>query len=433
MRRPSSHFRATLAMSVFVVPLMFPSFAYADLFGDLNQAVDLLKKASGVLPGANKSPPAHVQPSPKEKTTSPAPANDLTLIFSRPESYFQRPRYFDSLGFDVGDYIVVEPLDKESFNALYVPSYKGLPRLSLTPQYKDLKIDYSAGGSKIQTYRKAVAERFHNDMLIYHNLRLLDIMSRYVTEKNLKVDRSGKAQNSYKFLRHLFVLRAKTRPSDQYSYKYIPRYHIESLVSTLRPATHQRYLGDPDDSRSSRIFSRQMFSWGGNKNNDEFKSRRAYFKFIETEVPKLKAWAKSLPRESYIVGTVELGEYDFKRKGFVLTLFAPRGMTSKRIFFYAPRDSSKQLFGATHHIFFPIGEREAEALMEHTKDPHGRPSRLYFAVKGEVYGPQYAGSDSSRHGPTYAGVHLAYDVTGSVIEFFTDELLKNRVYQAQIH
>ena len=265
MKNPSSHSHVSLNVLVFILPLLLPLYTSADLLGDLNQAVDLLKKAGGILPEKNKSSPSDSPPQTKKQTTASPPSHDLTALFSRPEFYFQRPHYFDSVGFDVGEFIVVEPLDKTNFNALYVPSYKGLPRLPLIPKYKQLKIDYSANGSTIQTYRNAVVERFQNDMLIYHNLRLLNLMSQYVTKDKLKIDNSGKAQNSSKHFRDLYMFRAKTRPSDSYFYQYVPRYHIESLVSTLRPATHQHYLGDPDDSRSSSSFSRQMISWGGHQ------------------------------------------------------------------------------------------------------------------------------------------------------------------------
>ncbi len=416
MKNQLSRFHVPISILAFILPLLLPFYTSADL----------LKKVGGILPEKNKSSPSISSP----------PSHDLTTLFSRPEFYYQRPRYFDSVGFDVGDYIIVEPLDKKNFNALYVPSYKGLPRLSLTPEYKQLKINYSANGSTIKNYRNAVVERFQNDMLIYHNLRLLDLMSQYVTEDKLKIDNSGKAQNSSKHFRDLYMFKGKTRPSDRYFYQYVPRYHIESLVSTLRPATHQHYLGDPDDSRASSSFSRQMISWGGTKNNNEFKARRAYFEYVEKIVPKLKAWAQSLPDESYIVGTVTLGEYDFKRKGFNLSLFPPQGTGSKKIFFYAPRAPSKRVFidgnndDGKHHLFFPIGASNAEMLQERIKQPHDQLSQLYFAVKGEVYSPQYA--RLRRHGPTYAGVNLAYDVTGSTIEFFADELLKNKVFEAKI-
>ena len=83
-----------------------------------------------------------------------------------------------------------------------------------------------------------------------------------------------------------------------------------------------------------------------------------------------------------------------------------------------------------HHLFFPLSANNAEMLQERTKQPRSQLSQLYFAVKGEVYSPQYA--RPSRHGPTYAGVNLAYDVTGSTIEFFADELLKDKVFEAKI-
>lgn len=157
----------------------------------------------------------------------------MSLILNRPEHYYKRPQYFDSLGFDVGEYIVVFPLDKTTFNNLYIPSYKGLPRLALTPHYLQIKKDINI--------KNAVAKRFENDMLIYHNLRLLDLMAKHVTAENLKVDTSNKASFKRKFHKQLYSVREKTQTTDNYFYQYTPRFHIESLVTTLLPKAHERY------------------------------------------------------------------------------------------------------------------------------------------------------------------------------------------------
>ena len=402
--------------------------ATADLLGDLNQAFDLIKKVGNVLPDNNESSPAPPPtPSVDNKNTAPIVApQDLSLILSLPQYYYQRPQYFNNLGFDLGEYITVQPLDKDTFNPLYVPSYKGIPRLVLTPSYKKVEATI--------LIKNAVIRRFSNDMLIYHNLRLLDLMAEHVTEKNLKIDTSNEPSFRSKSRRDLYSFQGKTRPSDSgsRSYTYVPRYHIQSLVTTLLPSVHNSYFCVVEQCSGTQ-FQRSVMQWGGYTNNNEFKSRRAYYSFVETEVPKLQAWAKSLSSESYLVGIVGLGDYDFDRKGFELLIRAPKDISKQ--FFYAPRIKEKRIFSQAEHngrpFFFAISEADAETLQLQTKINY-RSSGLYFVVKAEVYNANYA-SGGRTHDQTYPGVNLAYDVTGSIIEFYTDELLTNKVFEAPIN
>ncbi|MFW5425684.1 MAG: hypothetical protein ACKE8R_00380, partial [Methylophagaceae bacterium] len=190
---PTAHVsRIALA---FILLVLLPSHVSADLLGDLNQALDLVKKVGNILPSDEKSSPA-ATPQPSTQNADTTSSQDISLILNRPEHYYKRPQYFDSLGFELGEYIVVSPLDKATFNNLYVPSYKGLPRLALTPHYLQVKKDINI--------KNAVTNRFKNDMLIYHNLRLLDLMAKHVTAENLKVDTSNKATFKRKFHKQLY-------------------------------------------------------------------------------------------------------------------------------------------------------------------------------------------------------------------------------------
>ncbi|PHS71415.1 MAG: hypothetical protein COB23_00085 [Methylophaga sp.] len=419
-------------VSLALVLISFSAYSTADLLGDFNQAIDLIKKIGDVLPDKNEAsavPPA--TPSPNNQQIEPKPViqQDLSLILNLPQYYYERPQHFNTLGFDLGEYITVQPLDKDTFNPLYIPSYKGVPLLALTPSYRQEKADINI--------KNAVIHRFRNDMLIYHNLRLLALMEKHVTEQNLKVDTSNEPTFRSKSVRKIYSVQGKTRPTDRLPYVYVPRYHIQSLVTTLLPAVHNSYFCEVEPC-SGNIFQRSVMQWGGYNNNNEFKSRRAYYSFVEIEVPKLQAWAKSLSSETYLVGTVGLGDYDFDRQGFELSIHAPKGISGiSKQFFYAPRIKEKRIFTQGNDqgrpFFIAMSETDAENLQSQTKTTGSRFSPLYFVVKAEVYNAQNKGADRKSHGQTYVGVHLAYDVTGSVIEFYADELLTKKVFEAPIN
>jgi hypothetical protein len=146
MKRVST-FSALPTIALAFTMLCASPHATADLLGDLNQALDVIKKVGDVLPDNNESSTVPTStPSVNKKIATPpvliVPQN-LSLILSQPQYYYERPQYFSSLGFELGEYITVQPLDKDTFNPLYIPSYKGIPRLVFTPDYKKVTADIS--------------------------------------------------------------------------------------------------------------------------------------------------------------------------------------------------------------------------------------------------------------------------------------------------
>jgi hypothetical protein len=253
--------------------LLFASpLAAADLLGDLNQAVDLIKKVGNITP--DKESPSATPPSGSAIQTAPqsgklSTQQDAKFIFSHPERYFERAPLLNTLGFNIGEVIVIQSPYKDTFRNLHVPSYKGIPRLGLTPSYPQLV------GTSDRWKQQAVKTFLQTDMAIYHNLRFLTVMEKQASEVNLKLDQStGENLDNLKgesYHQGLYSIQGVTRPNipaelalRELRYKYIPRWHIESLaIATLQPKAYKQYFCDSDTCNDGNYFLRVVGNWAG--------------------------------------------------------------------------------------------------------------------------------------------------------------------------
>ena len=82
------------------------------------------------------------------------------------------------------------------------------------------------------------------------------------------------------------------------------------------------------------------------------------------------------------------------------------------------------MLGANKRVFFPLSEEKAEKLStSHDK--------LYFAIKAEIYG--YRTAPRSKFPDTFfIGVYPTFDLVGDRIEFYTDDLLTDKVFQSKV-
>ncbi|OUS17812.1 hypothetical protein A9Q88_02395 [Gammaproteobacteria bacterium 50_400_T64] len=407
-------------LAIFIVLSGFSSLSTADLFGDLKNASDLIKRAGEMLPTSRAAPrePSH----PNQEQPDATPRKEEVLPANSHEGGDISSNYFDSLGFDVGEIATIEPLDKTTFKTLYVPSYKGIPRIGLMPKYSQVNV--------ARHIKDDATKRLRNDMWIYHSLRLLAVMDEHVTDEALEaVAVSAKP----------YSVRGKTRSFEKYAlFNYTPSYHIAGLVSAMLPKTLDLYFCDTNKCSYPNGFNPSNNGGWGGINANEFKARRAYNDYMKTETPKLKAWAKSLSPDVYIVGRIQLGNYDFKKKGFSLQLVFPKeGLLNPR---YAPRNREERVFGdfidgklvAGQSFFISLDAEKAEALQHKTKIANASMSMLYFTVKGQVHNAAAPTGNRGRSNRVRGGVALALEVTGSTVEFFSDELLTNKLFEAAI-
>ena len=114
----------------------------------LQSAKDALDKKSD---NSSSTPPANNTNTQSNNSSIPAPAQqntqsmpqqsaakadqNATNILSQKNKYHLHPQYFTSFPFKTGDYKIVKDKDG-TFIPLYLPVYKGVPRLGALPEYK---------------------------------------------------------------------------------------------------------------------------------------------------------------------------------------------------------------------------------------------------------------------------------------------------------
>ncbi len=340
-------------------------------------------------------------------------------ILTLPEYYFDRGHYYSQIKQMKGKYKVIYSDYPTMFPPLYIPVHKGIRRIGVMPMIEHYSNNIGKPAGKMDLTKKAFLERLWNDTQLYNNLKLVNLMSSHINSKNLKIDRSNTSIHGIKKEGDLYeVLTNRAR--------YVLKTHLQSLAAGMFSAeAYQKYFcssTQPCLEKDRAV--RGITQWGG-KPVDQFRGYKVYSEFVENQLAKIKLWACQLNHSVYIVGRVVLGEYDFDNKAFNITLLPPtKSFNGYRSMTYAPAKGKKQYLNPNsqyNRLMIKLSETDAEKLIVDN-------SNIYYAIRGKLTG--FSSSSGRRRADAYfAGVNLSFDLTGSQFEFYSDDLLTNKVFQ----
>ncbi len=348
-----------------------------------------------------------------QKTAAGATAEqELVLLMQQQGRWHEREDYFKKLKFDAGEYKVINS-PNNNFTNLYIPMHKGLPRVGATPSFGVSKAKQYKYKNDPNLYIKlAFSERLQRDMNTYIALNYLAQAKKLAMPKRLKADNSGQPHNKPK------------RDRDIFSYKgYFPRYNVEYLASTLlSPTIYEQYLCQDNKPCDKNSMPRNGRSWGGVR-ADEFRARKKYYAFVDTIVPEMIAWGDKLSATVYLISRARLGEYDYDKQAFKVTV-----VPHKSALTYVTKKRMPEFFkGMTglYHTFLPMSEAKAEAFGK----------RLRAESQGELYAVLKLKIDNfktrkSNYGNRAKLIDFQARAVENKITFYFDEALKEKVFES---
>jgi hypothetical protein len=407
----------------------------------LDNVSDGLQKAEDALDDSKNKPSNSTNSQPQNNNSKPAPAQqktqsmsqqssakpdrNATNILSQKSTYHLWPQYFKSFPFKTGDYKIVKDKDG-TFIPLYLPVYKGMPRLGALPEYKR---ETGAGGKSMQQVRyenalkTALSTRFANDLANHLMLCNTRIYAKEFTERNMMADSNNltnmttRNQTNIPHLNGLHV-----------------RFEMEKMASAmLSPEKAKVYFcadGKPCGTENVMRFSPQNkgipHHWGGNKN--EFTIRKAYRDFVKKELPKLKSWAAKQSCDYYLVGKGKIEGYDFGKKQ--ISIRVP--LSYAHLAAYEPRSKDKNYSVDSNNItnisYKSMSDADAEALFARIKNLHkdnplattyGYP--VYTVIKVQVYKHKAVSG--------FGMIAVAHDITSPKVEVYADDLLTIKLFE----
>lgn len=320
--------------------------------------------------------------------------------------YYLRDKYYAQIAEMKGKYKVFHSQSEGVFHPLFIPVYKGIRRIGVMPLVEHYYKNIGKPAGKMDPLKQAFLERLWNDSQLYSNLKLVNL-------KSSKINASSLQQN----------------PSKDYKIVYSAKTHMQSLAAGLfSPTTYQRYFCTQKEKCPQKYYAKRgIVQWGG-RPVDEFRQHKAYVDFIHNQVDKIKLWACQLDHRVYLVGVAYLGDYDFDKKGYNLTLIPPgQSYNGYKLMGYKARKNHKAFLDPNsqyNHLFIPVSEEEAEKISTHS-------DKIYFAIRGTITGYR-RGRGAHQPDAFYSGVNLTYDISGNTFEFFSDDLLSHKLFQKKI-
>lgn len=365
-----------------------------------------------------------------------APAHSQDQLFSNDETYFLREACFGRLPFETGPYRIVEPPDA-SMNRLFIQTHDGLPRFGA-------HTDYGGGDHRdpLKYQKEAISHRFATDSVIYANLLVAKLNAgQFTADALLAPDGSGLPENKRRRPDRL-----PTVP-EAGGGAYSARLHLQSLAAstpTIAAANEFRCASMPDAPCYQGFQRGPGWNWGGGQAT-EFAARRAYTKYVQEEVPKLKSWADTLSTEAYVVDAVGLYDYDFDREGFpvrianinnIVTSSQHPQLIAKVGFAYQPRQGSARLIEVTGEptvsgvqLFMPYPMDRAESLMNEQK-------QIYAVMRVVLHG-MYPRTQRPMEPPGrnlfHYGRPMAWDFAEPVIEYYKDSRLTEKLFEINLN
>ena len=342
------------------------------------------------------------------------PDPNTTQIMQLVQWWHKREPYFKELPFDGGSYKIIQsPSDK--FTNLYIPTFKGLPRVGLSPTFGVNKNNQNAHRNDPHLYTKrAFTEKLERDMNTYIVLKFMSMKKNLFTAKRLKVDQSSQAKNQLRRKRELF------------SYKHIiPRFHMEHMAGTLlSPATYEKYLCVKTHSGCDKYsMPRAGRVWGGSKAN-EFTANKSFNDFVNSVMPDMLRFGDKLSSTLYLVTPARLSEYDFDNNGFKVSIDVNRSdlvyVTDKR------KPAIFKEFKNSYSTYLKMSADKAENFQKRLGERKGRLTgkQLYAVMKVKldefvIYKPDAANRARNRD--------YQVNFADNKVSFYFDEDLKEKI------
>lgn len=197
----------------------------------------------------------------------------------------------------------------------------------------------------------------------------------------------------------------------------------------LTDAGLRRYFTDGSEQLPSNLprFRAGNAPWGG-ANATEFERRRVVVQFLDQELPKLLAWARTAweHRSTYVLNTTHLSSYLFSEQGFAvrmspgsLWIGTPERLEALEVFRNKKFGRGP---GAPQGVLVPMPPEEAETLKQRVGNS---PLHYVFEVRTEAGPDPYANSGFTR--PADKGVFEIFPVS-EAIEFFLDPRLEQPLF-----
>jgi hypothetical protein len=170
--------------------------------------------------------------------------------------------------------------------------------------------------------------------------------------------------------------------------------------------------------------------WGG-RQADQFRKKRLFNEFIDTELDKYLAMAKQTRREMYIVnagmnGGHGLGQYDFTKGGYDVRVRMPEATGMNHFASADGYDVSKReaAFYTKYGSFYRIGEADAPAFAKTVKDNGGSlfsvyKVRLVTGRSAYVYGTDNINVTS---------ILYDYQCVSPTIDFYFDKAITKKAF-----
>ncbi len=334
-----------------------------------------------------------------------------------------------SLGFDPGEFELVESPFPDDLRPLFIPRFRGLLRLGTPNSY-----GMSANPIPQEVFR---SQKERGDLTAKKKqsiLRLFELMEIQYRSAEIKTDELARE------FRPTIV--AKTPPDDALRTTLYWSVKFKELAPRfLTPKALSKYWCEdgtkciPETNGAYVSPKRNRPTWGGFR-SDEFARLRAWQSYVKSEIPKIKTWANQIDeQEAYVVGTTYIQDYDFNHEGFVLRVDAVEVKTSKGSLLRYPPIRDQQSFFARTKIderflagkLIKMSPEKAEKLVETMEAYDSRNRQLYYVYKASI-GVGEAEAPQGIYGT--APTQLVQNPISNIIEFFLDEELKLKLFEA---
>lgn len=359
----------------------------------------------------------------------------LSLLFGQGAFGQNNPFSEAALGFDPGELRVIHAPNQEAIRPLVIATFRGLPRLGLHNDYKNPH-DQSAEAQKTRIKRKELADRMRESQDMFRQLTTINLYQETIDLESWK--------NQFDPTDHVVNQTAIT-----VNFKFAGPYWLSVFrllaVKTTKPETYKKYFCKSDEdckhldrtsSIGPQIYHPKSERWGG-IGSSEFEKKRKVIDFTDKLAPIYLKWAQDFKlTEAYVVGRVNLGEYDFKAEGFPLARMSPVGQA-----FVMP-----MTYDADAHTLlkydYPVGSKrpsaillkmsaeKAEAFSEDLKkkSPTGRGKELFFVYKINIKIKEKKDTKTD-YGFTRPEFSYEQVPANQKIEFFSDIYLKDKVHE----
>jgi hypothetical protein len=334
-----------------------------------------------------------------------------------------------SLGFDPGEFELVESPHPEDLRPLFIPRFRGILRLGTLNTF-----GMSANPIPQEVYRSQKERQLLLRKQKESVLRVFELMEIQHRNVDIKVDELAREFRP--------TIGAKTPLDDpiRTTMFWSGRFKEMATKFLTSKALTKYWCQDgvnciPEGSGAYVSPKKNRPYWGG-RGSDEFARLRAWQAFVNTEVPRLQKWASQVKEpEAYIVGTTYIQDYDFNHEGFILRVDAVETKALKSTLLRYPRIREDDSFFARTRLegrylagkLIKMSPEKAEKLVETMEAHNPRNRQLYYVYKasiavGEAEGPQGAyGSAPSQ---------MIQEPSSPIVEFFLDEELKNKLFEA---